>query len=123
MCGFAERFRGRIQARLTERAAGADRLHQVIAPDLQRPGAGQVDRRDHRGVRERSEQLIQQGDEVRRAAAAQPVHPAPGAHLDRAEHERRRSCRSRSPSEVTFTLRQSAGARSGTAQIRVVSAR
>jgi hypothetical protein len=42
-----------------------------------------ADHHDHRGPRERPEHLVQQGDEVRRAAAAQPVHPRPGAHLDR----------------------------------------
>ena len=31
-----------------------------------------VDHHDHRGPRERPEQLVQQGDEARRAAAAQP---------------------------------------------------
>ena len=30
--------------------------------------------------------LVQQRDEVRRAAAAQPVHPRAGGHLERAEH-------------------------------------
>ena len=45
-----------------------------------------ADHRDHRGAGERSEQLVQQRDEVRRAAAAQPVHPRAGGHLERAEH-------------------------------------
>jgi hypothetical protein len=34
----------------------------------------------------RLEHLVGQGGEVRRAAAAQPVHPVPGAHLERPEH-------------------------------------
>jgi hypothetical protein len=45
-----------------------------------------ADHRDHRSLRERLEHLVKRGDEVRRAAAAQPVYPAPGADLDRAEH-------------------------------------
>jgi len=45
-----------------------------------------ADHRDHRGARERPEHLAYQRGEVSGAAASQPVHPAPGAHLDRAEH-------------------------------------
>jgi hypothetical protein len=41
-----------------------------------------ADHRDHRGAGERSEQLVQQRDEVGGAAAAQPVHPRAGGHLD-----------------------------------------
>ena len=36
-----------------------------------------ADHHDHRSPRERLGALVQQGDEVRRAAAAQPVHPGP----------------------------------------------
>ena len=45
-----------------------------------------ADHDDRRGAGERPERLVQQGDEVRCAAAAQPVHPGAGGHLDRAEH-------------------------------------
>ena len=36
-----------------------------------------ADHHDHRGPRERPEHLVQQGDEARRAAAAQPGTPTP----------------------------------------------
>jgi hypothetical protein len=41
---------------------------------------------DLRGLRERPEQLGRPGGEVRRASAAQQVHPRPGAHLECSEH-------------------------------------
>ena len=45
-----------------------------------------ADHRDHRGPRGCLDEHAQQCDEVGCAAAAQPVHPGAGAHLDRPEH-------------------------------------
>jgi hypothetical protein len=45
-----------------------------------------ADHHEHRSQRERLVEHAQQGDEVRCAAPAQPVHPRPGGHLERPEH-------------------------------------